>query len=103
MKMGDLTFTPDPTKTNGIPDCTQELETDYVVTRSMYSDGDFVLADGTAAWIVGSVNDIDRDYIFGDDELVRVKVTLTNVKYGGILSVDLPAFYAEIVGVERID
>ena len=103
VKMGDLTFTPDPTKTNGIPDCPQELNTDYIITRSMYSDGDFVMTDGTAAWIVGNVDDIDSDYIFGDNEQVRVKVTLSSVKYGGILSVDMPAFYAEIVDVERID
>lgn len=105
VEMGDLTFTPDPTKTNGIPDCIVELNTNtnYVISRMMYSGGDYVLTDGGTAWIIGTVDDIDKDYIFGDDELVRAKVTLTNVKYGGILSVDLPAFYAEIVDVERID
>lgn len=69
----------------------------------MYSRGDFILTDGQAAWSVGTVDDIDKDYIFGDDELARVKVTLTNVKYGGFVSIDLPAFYAEIVDIERID
>ena len=104
VEMDDLTFTPDPTKTNGIPDCIVELNTstNYVISRMMYSDGDYVLTDGGAAWIIGTIDDIDKDYIFGDDELVRVKVTLTNVKYGGILSVDLPAFYAEIVDIERV-
>lgn len=102
-RIGDLGFTPDPTKTSGIPDCTHQLDPDNVISRQMYSRGDFILTDGKAAWIVGTVDDIDKDYIFGDDELARVKVTLTNVKYGGFVSIDLPAFYAEIVDIERID
>ncbi|MBD5128528.1 MAG: hypothetical protein HDT43_01165 [Ruminococcaceae bacterium] len=104
VKMNDLTFRPDPTKTSGIPDCTRALDTEYVISRGMYnSDGDYYLADGYAAWIIGTVDDIDSGYILGDDDVVRVKVTLKNVKYGGILSVDLPAFYAEITDIERID
>lgn len=102
VRMNDLTFIPDPTKTSGIPDCTQGLDTDHVILRGMYPNGDNVLADGTAAWVVGTVDDIDMDYIFGDDELVRVKITLSDVKYGGFVSVDLPAFYAEIVDIDRI-
>ena len=104
VKMNDLTFKPDPTKTSGIPDCTTELVGEDVIERLMYNaDGDYYLTDGYAAWIIGTVDDIDSDYILGDDDVVRVKVTLTNVKYGGILSVDLPSFYAEIVDIERID
>lgn len=80
------------------------MDGEDVIERRMYSaDGDYYLIDGYAAWIIGTVDDIDSDYIFGDDDVVRVKVTLTNVKYGGILSVDLPAFYAEIADIERID
>lgn len=103
VRMNDLTFTPDPTKTNGIPEVARQFEPDYDIGRWMYSLEDYVLTDGGATWVVGTVDDIDKDEIFGDDIVARVKVTLTNIKYGGIVSVDLPAFYAEIVDIERID
>lgn len=103
VRMNDLTFTPDPTKTNGIPEAARQFEPDYDIGRWMYSPEDYVLTDGGATWVVGTVDDIDKDEIFGDDIVARVKVTLTNIKYGGIVSVDLPAFYAEIVDIERID
>lgn len=102
VKQGDLTFIPDPTKTNGIPDCTQQVDPENVIRRSVYGE-DYVLTDGGATWIVGTVDDIDKSYIFGDDELVRVKVTLKNIRYGGILTCDMPAFYAEIADIDRID
>lgn len=102
VKTNDLLFTPDPTKTDGIPDCTRQLDPDYAINRLMDSDGDYIVTDGNN-WIVGTADDIDMDEIFGDEELVRVKITLSDVKFGGILSVDLPAFYAEIVDIERIE
>lgn len=104
VKTGDLTFIPDPTKTSGIPDCTRELDPNNFISRRTYNGGStYVLTDGGVDWIIGTVDDIDKDYIFGDDELVRVKVTLKNIKYGGILTVDMPAFYAEIADIERVD
>lgn len=103
VKMNDLTFTPDPTKTNGIPDCARQLDSNYAISSMMSSNGDYIVTDGGAPWVVGTVDDIDMDEIFGEDDLVRVKLTLSNVKYGGILSVDLPAFYADIVDIDRID
>lgn len=102
VKQGDLTFIPDPTKTSNIPDCTQQVDPENVIRRSVYGE-DYVLTDGGATWIVGTVDGIDKDYIFGDDELVRVKVTLKNIRYGGIFTCDMPAFYAEIADIDRID
>lgn len=58
---------------------------------------------GGNGWIIGKADDIDADGIFRGEELVRVKVTLKNIRCGGILTVDMPAFYAEIVDIERID
>ena len=102
-KMGDLVFMPDATKTNGIPDSTDQFEPDNVITRTMYN-GSYVLYDGGAAgWVVGTVDDIDKNYIFRDDEIVRVKLTLTNIRYGGISTGIIPAFYAEIIDIERAD
>lgn len=101
--MGDLSFIPDPTKTSGIPDCTIGMDTDDSVSRFMFSADNFLLFDGSGGWAVGTVDDIDKDYIFGDDDLVRVKVTLKNLVYNGKISTDFPLFYAEIVDIERVE
>ncbi len=103
LKTNDLSFMPDPTKTNGIPACKRQLDPSGGLQSMMSSDGNYVLSDIGTNWIVGTIDDIDMDEIFGEKDLVRVKITLTNVKWGGIVSVDLPAFYAEIVDIERID
>lgn len=103
---GDLVFVPDPTKTSGLPAVAGEkFQDNYNVYFGMGSgDIKFVMADtGYNGWIIGKADEINKDEIFGDEELVYVKVTLTNVKAGGYVNPDMPATYAEIVDIERVE
>lgn len=103
---GDLIFAPDPTKTSGIPAITNDFSgSSNNIFYSLGSSGiPFVMSDiGSCGWIIGKADEIDKDEIFGDEEQVRVKVTLTNVKAGGYVNPDMPTIYAEIVDIERAD
>ena len=101
---GDLVFSPDPTKTSGLPVSNAQFEDDNDIYYTMGSGGEYVMTDiGSYGWQIGKVDEIDSDAIFGDDEVVTVKVTLKNVRYGGIYTYDMPSIYAEIVDIDRID
>lgn len=103
---GDLIFAPNPVKTSGLPAAAGEQFNDiYNVYYGMGSgDIKFVMADiGRNGWIIGKADEIDKDEIFGDEDLVPVKVTLTNVKAGGYVNPNMPATYAEIVDIECVE
>ena len=101
---GDLVFSPDATKTSGLPVSNAQFENDYDAYYTTGPNGEFVMMDiGSYGWQIGKADEIDRDAIFGDDEVVTVKVTLRNVRYGGIYTYDMPSIYAEIVDIDRID
>lgn len=103
---GDLIFAPDPAKTRGIPAITNDFSSSSNnIFYSLGSSGiPFVMSDiGSYGWIIGKADEIDKNEIFGDEELVPVKVTLTNVKAGGYTNPDMPTIYAEIVDIERIE
>ncbi len=105
-KPGDLIFAPDPTKTSGIPAITNSFDEQiYNIYYGMGSGNiQFVMSDiGYYGWIIGKADEIDKDEIFGDEELVPVKVTLTNVKAGGYTNPDMPTMYADIVNIERVN
>lgn len=104
---GDLVFVPDPTKTKGLP-----AGGDFAFDKYNYNifismgNGDikYVMADiGINGWLIGKADDIDAGEIFGNDEFVPVKATLKNLRYGGVKNIDMPAMYAEIVDIERVE
>lgn len=113
-KVGDLNFIADPTKTEGIPVVRLNHDRNKVyenLNRFMHPDyPEYIESDVYNMWYIGNIDDgnFDESSVFGGDQVVRVKVTLKNVKLdvfdefagGGFNGASVTA---EIVDIERID
>ncbi|MCM1168296.1 MAG: hypothetical protein NC401_20105, partial [Ruminococcus sp.] len=96
----DLTFYPDGTKNSFIPASGAEIMS--VVFPGTHSiEG--VAFDGYP-YFLGNIDDagIDEREIFGDKELVRVRLTVDNITIGPVESI-YDDLHADIVDIERID
>ena len=94
----DLMFYPDCVENGSIPTWGDEI------TICVFSSMQGVSCDGNP-YFLGNIDDVDVNEreIFGNDEVVKVKVTVENITFGPKKTVYDLSPQADIVSIERID
>lgn len=94
----DLMFYPDCVENSSIPTCGDEI------TICVFSGMQGVSCDGNP-YFLGNIDDVDVNEreIFGDNEVVKVKVTVENITFDPEKTVYDISPRADIVSIERLD